>query len=150
MSSIETSIHGDTMKRIVLALSMIAMFTATASADDKAKKDDTAKKKDDTVKKDDKAKPADEPTKCLIIKAGEKEVSPPAEVDYMTAYKSKAPITPVAAKALCKSQSTKVAQAWIKDNKVCETKKLAWKYTLTFGTAVKPTKWDLNVTCPKK
>jgi hypothetical protein len=125
-------------KRILFIASFLCLGVGLAGADSHSEK-----KKDD--KKDDKVV-----IKCQITKAGDKDVSPAVDVDYMAAYKAKAPITPVVAKALCKSQANKPAQGVVKDNGACAGKKMTHKYTVQFGPEGKEEKFEQNVICPKE
>lgn len=130
-------------KRILTVTSVLCLGLGFAVADSH-----TEKKKDDT-KKDD-TKPAAVVIKCQITKAGDKDITPAVDVDYMAAYKAKAPITPVVAKTLCKSQSNKPAQTVVKDNGLCAGKKMTFKYTVQFGPEGKEQKFEQNVICPKE
>ena len=87
---------------------------------------------------------AEEAPKCLVTKAGEKDVTPPAAVDYTAKLKGKK-ATPVVAKALCKRQAVAVAAQWGKTNGLCD-KAQTFKFTATLG---KDTFANLNATCPK-
>jgi hypothetical protein len=87
---------------------------------------------------------AEEPPKCLVTKAGDKDVAPPAAVDYTAKLRGKK-ATPVVAKALCKSQAVGVAAQWGKANGLC-AKPGTFKFTATLGT---DTFANLNATCPK-
>ena len=86
---------------------------------------------DDKKKKDDK----DEPVRCLIVQAANKDVTPPVEVDYTSKFKAKTKVamSPATAKTLCKSESNKPASEWVRDHGACDGPKATWKYTVTFG-----------------
>lgn len=118
--------------------------------------DDTMKKKDDpAAKKDEKKeekKDEKEVAKCLIVKAGDKDVTPPVEVDFLAMFKGKkAQPTAAIAKTMCKSQSNKPASEWIRDNGVCtDGGKKTFKYTVAFGVPGKEEKIEQNVICAKK
>ena len=118
-----------------LATTLLLGLVSTSSADDKKKKDDK-----------------DEPVRCLIVQAAGKDVSPPVEVDYTSKFraKTKVAMTPVAAKALCKSESNKPASEWIRDHGACDGPKVTWKYTVAFGKAGQEEKIESNVVCAKK
>lgn len=124
--------------RFVLATALLVALVSPSFADDKKK---GASKNDE-----------DEPVRCLIVRAGDKDVTPPVEVDYTSKFraKTKVAMTPVVAKTLCKSESNKPASEWIGKNHVCDTNKLTWKYTVTFGKPGKEDKFEQNVICPKK
>lgn len=119
--------------RFVLATALVIGLASPSLADD-------AKKKDD------------EPVRCLIVRAADKDVTPPVEVDYVSKFKAKTKVamTPLAAKTLCKSESNKPASEWIRDHGACDGKKLTWKYTVTFGAPGKEDKFEQNVICAKK
>lgn len=122
--------------RLVLATTLLLGLVSTSFADDKKKKDDAK----------------DEPVRCLIVKAAGKDVSPPVEVDYTSKFRAKTKLAmpPSTARALCKSESNKPASEWIRDNGACNTAKLTWKYTVTFGTPGKEERFEQNVICAKK
>ena len=115
------------MRRLVTSVLFVVLATAPAMADQPAV-----------------PKVAEEPPKCLVTKAGDKDVTPPAPVDYAAKLKGKK-ATPVVAKALCKSQAVAVAAQWGKSNGLCD-KAGTFKFTATLG---KDTFANLNATCPK-
>ena len=114
------------MRRLVPSLMFVVLVAGPALADQPA------------VPK------AEEPPKCLVTKAGDKDVAPPVAVDYAAKLKGKK-ATPVVAKALCKSQAVAVAAQWGKANGLCD-KAASFKFTATLG---KDTFANLNATCPK-
>jgi hypothetical protein len=122
----------------------LAFSSRPVAADDAKKKDEPAKTEE---KKDEK-----EVAKCLIVKAGDKDVTPPVEVDFLAMFKGKkAQPTPAIAKTMCKSQSNKPASEWIRDNGVCtDGGKKTFKYTVAFGVPGKEEKIEQNVICAKK
>ena len=121
--------------RLVFATTLLLALVSTSFADDKKKKDDK-----------------DEQVHCLIVQAAGKDVSPPVEVDYTSKFRSKTKVamTPVAAKALCKSESNKPASEWVRDNGHCNGPKSTWKYTVAFGLPGKEEKFEQNVICARK
>lgn len=120
--------------RFVFATTLLIGLTTTSFADDK--------KKDDN----------DEPPRCLIVRAADKDISPPVEVDYTSKFRAKTKLAMPAAtaRALCKSQSNKPASEWVRDNGACNGAKSTWKYTVTFGTPGKEEKFEQNVICARK
>jgi hypothetical protein len=126
--------------RFVLATALIAALASPGFADDKDK--DASK---DAAKDD-------EPARCLIVRAADKDVTPPVEVDYTSKFKAKTKLAmaPGTAKTLCKSESNKPASEWIRDNGACDGPKMTWKYTVTFGKPGKEEKMEQNVICAKK
>ena len=120
--------------RLVFATTLLIGLTTTSFADDK--------------KKDDK----DEPPRCFIVRAADKDVRPPVEVDYTSKFraKTKLAMAPGTARTLCKSESNKPASEWVRDNGACNGAKMTWKYTVTFGTPGKEEKFEQNVICAKK
>jgi hypothetical protein len=120
--------------RLVLATTLLIGLTTTSFADDK--------------KKDDK----DEPARCFIVRAADKNVTPPVEVDYTSKFRAKTKLAmpPATARTLCKSESNKPASEWVRDNGACNGAKSTWKYTVTFGTPGKEEKFEQNVICAKK
>ena len=126
--------------RIVLATTLLAgLIAAPASpsfADDKDKE----------------AAKDDEPARCLIVRAADKDVTPPVEVDYASKFKAKTKVAmaPGTAKTLCKSESNKPASEWIRDHGACDGAQLSWKYTVTFGKPGREEKMEQNVICAKK
>ena len=118
--------------RIALATTLLVVLASPGFADDK-KKDDEA-------------------IHCLIVRAADKDVTPPVEVDYTSKYKAKTklPMAPGTAKTLCKSESNKPASEWIRDHGACDGPKVTWKYTVTFGKPGKEEKIESNVICAKK
>ena len=126
--------------RFVLATTLLVALTSPSFADDKDK--DASK---------DAAKDG-EPPRCLIVRAADKDITPPVEVDYTSKFKAKTKLAmaPGTAKTLCKSESNKPASEWIRDNGACDGAKMTWKYTVTFGTPGKEEKMEQNVICAKK
>ena len=126
--------------RIVLATALFAaLFAARAStgfAEDKNK--DASK--------------SDEPIRCLIVRAADKDVSPPVEVDYTSKFKAKTKVAmaPGTARTLCKSESNKPASEWIRDHGACDGPQVSWKYTVTFGKPGNEEKMEQSVICAKK
>src|SRR5678816_3365463 len=59
--------------RFVLATTLLIGLATTSFADDKKKKDDAK----------------DEPVRCFIVRAAEKDVTPPVEVDYTSKFRAK-------------------------------------------------------------
>lgn len=120
--------------RLVLATTLLITLGTTSFADDK--------------KKDAK----DEPPRCFIVRAADKDVTPPVEVDYTSKFRAKTKLAMPAATArvLCKSESNKPASEWVRDNGACNGAKSTWKYTVTFGTPGKEEKFEQNVICAKK
>jgi hypothetical protein len=90
--------------------------------------------------------------KCLVVRAADKDVTPPVEVDYASKFKakSKLAISPATAKSLCKSESNKTASEWIRDHGACDGTKMTWKYTVAFGKPGQEEKLEQNVVCAKK
>ena len=122
--------------RIALATALLVALASPSFADDKKK--DAAKD--------------DEPIHCLIVRAADKDVTPPVEVDYTSKFKAKTKLAmaPGTAKTLCKSESNKPASEWVRDNGACNGAKSTWKYTVTFGTPGKEERFEQNVICAKK
>jgi hypothetical protein len=122
--------------RFALATALLVALASPSFADDKKK--DAAKD--------------DEPVRCLIVRAADKDVTPPVEVDYTSKFKAKTKLAmaPGTAKTLCKSESNKPASEWIRDHGACDGPKVTWKYTVTFGKAGKEEKMEQNVICAKK
>lgn len=100
----------------------------------------------------DKKEASSDELKCLIVRAADKDVAPPVEVDYASKFKakSKLAISAVTAKALCKSESNKAASEWIRDHGACDGKQLTWKYTVAFGKPGQDEKLEQSVVCAKK
>jgi len=126
--------------RFALATALLVVLASPSFADDKKK--DASK---DAAKDD-------EPVRCLIVRAADKDVSPPVEVDYTSKFKAKTKLAmaPGTAKTLCKSESNKPASEWIRDHGACDGPKVTWKYTVTFGKPGKEEKMEQNVICAKK
>lgn len=114
--------------RFVLATALLAGLVSPSFADDK-----------------------EEPVRCLIVRAADRDVSPPVEVDYTSKFRSKTKVamTPVAARALCKSQSNKPAGEWLRDNGACKGSKSVWKYTVTFGKPGKEERFEQTAICAR-
>jgi hypothetical protein len=93
-----------------------------------------------------------EPIKCLIVRAADKDVAPPVEVDYTSKFKAKTKVAMSAAtaKTLCKSESNKPASEWIRDHGACNGTKMTWKYTVSFGKPGQEETIEQNVICAKK
>ena len=117
--------------RVLLATALLAGLASSGFADDK---------------KDAK----DEPIKCVIVRAADKDVTPPVEVDYTSKFRAKTKIAMSAAtaKTLCKSESNKPASEWIRDHGACGSK-MTWKYTVAFGKPGQEEKIEQNVVCAK-
>ena len=117
--------------RALLATVLLAAVACPAFAQDKGSGDDL---------------------KCLIVRAADKDVTPPVEVDYTSKFRAKTKLAmpPTTARALCKSESNKPASEWVRDNGACNGAKSTWKYTVTFGTPGKEEKFEQNVICAKK
>lgn len=100
----------------------------------------------------DKKEASGDELKCLIVRAADKDVTPPVEVDYASKFKakSKLAISTATAKALCKSESNKTASEWIRDHGACDGAKLTWKYTVAFGKPGQDEKLEQSVVCAKK
>ena len=91
---------------------------------------------------------AEDAPKCLVTRAGDKDVSPPAAVDYTAKLKGKK-ASPVVAKALCKSQAVAIAAQWGKSNGLCD-KAASFKFTATLAAGAKvETFANLTAACPK-
>ena len=120
--------------RLVLATTLLLGLATTSFAD---------RKKDDA---------REEPARCFIVRAADKDVTPPVEVDYTSKFRAKTKLAMPAATArtLCKSESNKPASEWVRDNGACNGAKSTWKYTVTFGTPGKEEKFEQNVICAKK
>jgi hypothetical protein len=97
-------------------------------------------------KKEEEAKP-EAAARCLIVKAGDKDVSPPVEVDYAAPAKGRK-LTAATAEILCKSQATAPARDWGKSNGVC-AKNMTFKFVVTYGTPGKEKSFTQNATCKK-
>lgn len=123
--------------RVLIATAMVVGLASPGFADDKkeASKDD-----------------ASESVKCLIVRAADKDVAPPVEVDYTSKFraKTKLAMSAATAKTLCKSESNKPASEWIRDHGACNGSKMTWKYTVTFGKPGQEEKLEQNVICAKK
>jgi hypothetical protein len=115
--------------RFVLATALLVGFVSPSFADDK-----------------------EEPVRCLIVRAADRDVSPPVEVDYTSKFRArtKVAMTPVAARTLCKSESNKPASEWLRDSGACDGKKSVWKYTVTFGKPGKEERFEQTAICAKK
>ena len=126
--------------RIALATALLVALASPSFADDKKK--DASK---DAAKDD-------EPIHCLIVRAADKDVTPPVEVDYTSKFKAKTKLAmaPGTAKTLCKSESNKPASEWIRDHGACDGPQTTWKYTVAFGKPGKEEKMEQNVICAKK
>lgn len=100
----------------------------------------------------DKKEASGDELKCLIVRAADKDVTPPVEVDYASKFKAqtKLAIAPNTAKSLCKSESNKIASEWIRDHGACDGKQLTWKYTVAFGKSGQEEKLEQSVVCAKK
>ena len=124
--------------RFVLATLLVAV-ASPSFADDKNK--DASKDAKD-----------DEPARCLIVRAADKDVDPPVEVDYTSKFKAKTKLAmaPGTARTLCKSESNKPASEWIRDHGACDGPQMTWKYTVTFGKPGKEERMEQNVICAKK
>jgi hypothetical protein len=125
--------------RFVLATLLVAVIAAPGSpsfAEDKNKE----------------AAKDDEPARCLIVRAADKDVDPPVEVDYTSKFKAKTKVAmaPGTAKTLCKSESNKPASEWIRDHGACDGPQTTWKYTVAFGKPGKEERMEQNVICAKK
>jgi hypothetical protein len=101
---------------------------------------------------EDKKEASSDELKCLIVRAADKDVTPPVEVDYASKFraKSKLPISAATAKTLCKSESNKAAGEWIRDHGACEGAQKTWKYTVAFGKPGQDEKLEQGVVCAKK
>lgn len=121
--------------RLVLATTLLFGLATTSFADDR-KKDDAR----------------EEPARCFIVRAADKAVTPPVEVDYTSKFRARTKLAMPAATArvLCKSESNKPASEWVRDNGACNGAKSTWKYTVTFGTPGKEERFEQNVICAKK
>jgi hypothetical protein len=124
--------------RLVLATALLACLASPGVADDK--------------KEASKDAASDEPARCLIVRAADKDVTPPVEVDYSSKFKAKTKLamSPVTARTLCKSESNKPASEWVRDHGACDGSKVTWKYTVTFGKPGSEEKFEQNVICAKK
>jgi hypothetical protein len=100
----------------------------------------------------DKKEASSDELKCLIVRAADKDVTPPVDVDYASKFKakSKLAISAATAKSLCKSESNKAASEWIRDHGACDGTKMTWKYTVAFGKPGQDEKLEQNVVCAKK
>jgi hypothetical protein len=100
----------------------------------------------------DKKEVSSDELKCLIVRAADKDVTPPVEIDYASKFraKSKLPISAATAKTLCKSESNKSASEWIRDHGACDGTQKTWKYTVAFGKPGQDEKLEQNVVCAKK
>jgi hypothetical protein len=121
--------------RLVLATTLLLGLATTSFADDR-KKDDAR----------------DEPARCFIVRAADRDVSPPVEVDYTSKFRARTKLAMPAttARALCKSESNKPASEWVRDNGACNGARSTWKYTVTFGTPGKEERFEQNVICARK
>lgn len=90
--------------------------------------------------------------KCSIVRAADKNVTPPVEVDYSSKFKAKTKLAMSAAtaKTLCKSESNKPASEWLRDHGACDGGKLTWKYTVAFGKPGQEEQLEQSVVCAKK
>jgi hypothetical protein len=122
--------------RVLFATAVVVGLASPSFADDKEASKDAK----------------DEPIKCLIVRAADKDVTPPVEVDYTSKFKAKTKLalSAATAKTLCKSESNKPASEWIRDHGACNGSKMTWKYTVAFGKPGQEEKLEQNVICAKK